>query len=69
MSCVEQCNSSALQMAPPLVVTSPRWLFPAVALGVYVLGVALGMATGHWETSLTYNDYMQLIPHINSLGF
>ena len=69
MSCVEACGHRALHMAPPLAVECPRWVFPALALGLYTAGVALGMATGHWDTSLTYNDYMQLIPRINSLGF
>ena len=40
----------------------PRWTFPAVALTIYAGGVFIGMATGHWETSLTYRDYQQLIP-------
>jgi len=40
-----------------------------LVIGLYVGGVGLGMATGHWQTNLTYNDYLRLIPNLHQLGF
>lgn len=69
LSCVGACPEGALAMAPswrkgPL----PHWVFPALVLTVYAGGVALGMAMGHWKTSLTYRDYQQLIPMVRYLS-
>jgi ferredoxin len=69
LSCVGVCPEEALAMAPfwrrgPL----PRWAFPALVLTIYASGVALGMVTGHWESSLTYQDYQRLIPLVPYLS-
>lgn len=69
LSCVDSCHTDALQMAPPLVKHCPRWVFPLLVVGVYAAGVGLGMASGHWESSLSYADYQQLIPRLHQLGF
>ncbi|MCP3176139.1 MAG: 4Fe-4S binding protein [Desulfuromonadales bacterium] len=69
LTCVEACPERALAMAPPAVSTTfPRWVFPVLALSLYGGGVLLGMATGHWETSLTTQHYQQLIPLVPYLG-
>ncbi|MDW7645906.1 MAG: 4Fe-4S binding protein [Desulfuromonadales bacterium] len=69
LTCVEACPERALAMAPPAVSpTFPRWVFPVLALSLYGGGVLLGMATGHWGTSLTYQHYQQLIPLVPYLG-
>lgn len=70
LSCVDQCRDDALHMtlswwSRPV----PSWVFPLLVIGLYVGGVGLGMATGHWQTNLTYNDYLRLVPNLNSLGF
>ncbi len=63
LSCVDSCASNALQMSPPFFTSSlPRWVFPVMVLAIYAGGVALGMASGHWDSSLSYEDYRQLIP-------
>ncbi len=68
LTCVESCpQPGALNMAllrKPL----PRWLFPLLVLAVFSCGVASGMLSGHWQTSLTYADYQRLIPMIPFLG-
>lgn len=66
LSCVSACRDNALQMSVPLMTKPlPRWVFPVVVVGLYVTGVAVGMVSGHWQTSLTYDDYMYLIPRLN----
>jgi polyferredoxin len=69
LSCVEGCPERALFMAPffwkkPL----PRWAFPLLVLTIYAGGVVFGMATGHWSSSLNYEDYQRLIPMASYLG-
>lgn len=62
LTCVERCpQPGALDMAllrKPL----PKWLFPLLVLAVFAFGVAGGMLSGHWQTSLSYADYQRLIP-------
>ncbi|PLY06715.1 MAG: 4Fe-4S binding protein [Desulfuromonas sp.] len=66
LSCVEVCPRNSLAMSVrgvrrPL----PRWAFPVILLSVYIVGVGTGMASGHWESALQYNNYQQLIPLID----
>lgn len=46
----------------------PPWGFALTVLLLFGGGVAFGMLTGHWETSLTYQDYQVLIPQAGRLG-
>lgn len=69
LSCVESCPHHSLHMGPPKVADTPKWVFPVVAMGIYVTGIGLGMATGHWHSVLTYADYAQWIPRLSTLGF
>ncbi len=65
LSCVTACNDNALQMALPGVKkTLPRWVFPVLVVALYATGVTIGMVSGHWQTSLTYDNYMYLIPRL-----
>ncbi|SEA75153.1 4Fe-4S binding domain-containing protein [Desulfuromusa kysingii] len=67
LSCVQSCpEHQVLQMGlfgSPRVL--PVWLFPALVLLVFTFGVAAGMFSGHWHSTLSYRDYMQLIPMLN----
>ncbi len=64
LSCVESCPESlVLGMGTVGRRTfMPNWLFLLLVMLVFILGVASGMLTGHWQSSLTYREYMQLIP-------
>lgn len=69
LSCVDACPTAAVQMKLSLWSASlPRWTFPVVVLVVYAGGVTLGMVTGHWDSSLGYEDYQRLIPMTNFLS-
>ncbi|BCR04319.1 (Fe-S)-binding protein [Desulfuromonas versatilis] len=69
LTCVEACPERSLAMAPPFWKRPlPRWVFPVLVLGIYAGGVAAGMLGGHWESSLTYQDYQRLIPMAQYLG-
>ncbi len=69
LSCVEACPHNSLAMSvrglrKPL----PRWVFPLVLLTLYVGGVGIGMASGHWHSALRYQDYQYLIPMIDQFS-
>lgn len=65
LSCVEVCPKSSLAMSTSLVREPlPRWVFPLLLLSVYAAGITIGMASGHWESSMTYTDYQWLIPKV-----
>jgi len=44
------------------------WVFPAAVVFIFVLGIGVGMAGGHWHSSLTNADYQQLIPLVPYLS-
>ncbi|MDX2496192.1 MAG: 4Fe-4S dicluster domain-containing protein, partial [Desulfuromusa sp.] len=64
LSCVQNCPEH--QVLGMGVVGNrrfmPGWMFPLLVLLVFTLGVASGMFSGHWHSSLSYRDYSQLIP-------
>ena len=46
----------------------PGWGFALLVLLIFAGGIGAGMLTGHWESSLTTQDYQQLIPFASRLG-
>ena len=64
LACVANCpERNVLRMAPPLWRRPlPVWLFPAVVVVLFAVGVGTGMATGNWQSSLGYADFRLLIP-------
>ena len=47
----------------------PSWSFAALVLALFFGGVGFGMLTGHWQTSLGYQDYMRLVPMARMMGY
>lgn len=70
LTCVANCpEREVLRMAPPFWRRPlPAWSFPALVVLLFAAGVGAGMATGHWQSSLTYDDYRQLIPMVPYLS-
>ncbi|WP_298438915.1 4Fe-4S binding protein [Geobacter sp.] len=70
LTCVASCpEREVLRMAPPFWRRPvPAWAFPALALLLFAAGIGTGMATGHWQSSLTYDDYQRLIPLVPYLS-
>jgi polyferredoxin len=69
LTCTETCPQRALAMAPPLLRRRlPAWVFPVAVVCLFAAGVGGGMLTGHWQTSLTNDDYRQLIPMAAMFG-
>ncbi len=65
VACVDRCPvPGALRMALPWGRALPGWVFPICVLALFFAGVGAGMATGHWQTSLTPEDYRRLLPQL-----
>ena len=64
LTCVARCpEPRVLAMQPafwrrPL----PNGVFALLITLLFMAGVGLGMASGHWQSALTDVDYRQLIP-------
>ncbi|MCD6526129.1 MAG: 4Fe-4S binding protein [Desulfuromonas sp.] len=68
LSCVEVCPQRSLSMSTGLERKPlPRWVFPVLLLSIYAGGVIIGMVSGHWDSSLTYEDYQRLVPMVDHL--
>lgn len=70
LTCVANCpEREVLRMAPPLWQRPlPAWAFPALVVILFAAGIGAGMATGNWQSSLTYDDYRRLIPMVPYLS-
>lgn len=64
LSCVSACpQKNVLAMQPCFTEKQlPAWIFPAVAIGLFLVSIAIGMISGHWHSVLTTEDYRQLLP-------
>ncbi len=70
LTCVATCpHQEVLAMRPSIWKQSmPVWVFPAVALALFMGSIGFGMVSGHWQTVLTFDDYRQLLPMLPYLS-
>jgi polyferredoxin len=68
MLCVEACpvkDTLDMHVGPKRV---NKWVIPATFFAVFFLIVLIAKLTGNWTTSITYNEFMELIPFLDSIG-
>jgi polyferredoxin len=70
LTCVAHCPERNVLAMQPVFWKRPLsvWVFPAVVVCIFMLGIGAGMASGHWYSSLSYADYQQLIPLVPYLS-
>lgn len=70
LTCVANCPERNVLAMRPFFWRRPlaAWVFPAVALLVFMAGIGAGMISGHWHSSLSYDDYQRLIPLVPYLS-
>lgn len=70
LTCVVNCPEKNVLAMKPSFRTRPLsvWVFPAVALCIFMAGIIAGMVTGHWHTTLSHADYQRLIPILHTLS-
>jgi hypothetical protein len=60
--CISHCRAQgALSMRLAGKILIPGIVFALLVLLVFKGGTLIGVFTGHWQTSLTLTDYMQLL--------
>jgi polyferredoxin len=65
MTCVSRCpEAGALQMSF-WYKRVPGLAFVGLVVLLFAAGVLAGMLSGHWQSHLTYDDFMQLIPLVS----
>lgn len=69
LECVVACRrKGALGLALPTRGPSVSpWVLPGLLLGLFFGLTVLAQITGHWQTSISYSDYMTLIPSARGL--
>ena len=70
LTCVSSCpQQNVLAMRPVFWNSSkPVWVYPVIAVSIFMVAVGVGMAGGHWQSSLSYADYQRLIPFVQNLS-
>lgn len=70
LNCVASCpEKDVLAMQPVFWKQSlPVWVYPAVVMLIFMAGISTGMVSGHWNSSLSYADYQQLLPLVPYLS-
>ena len=62
LACIEKCPKPlALDIRTGKRVVEPL-KYAAVFLGVFFLVIIIGKLTGHWHSSVTYEEYATFIP-------
>ncbi len=67
LTCVSNCPKKGALDMTFLKTPVSRFAFIVVVLVLFGGGVLTGKLTDHWQTSLTYRDYQQLIPMASRL--
>ncbi len=69
LSCLNSCpRPGALQISPLPGGAFPWWGFALLVVLLFAVGVGAGMLSGHWESSLTVEDYRRLFPLADRFG-
>jgi polyferredoxin len=68
LTCVSSCQEEGALAMTLLKRPLPGVVFVVIVLLLFGGGVLTGMLSGHWQTSLGYEDYRQLIPLVARLG-
>jgi polyferredoxin len=67
--CVSACPvKDTLEMRAPVGKAVAGWVFGLLAAGLFVAVTGLAMLSGHWRTSVSPGEYLQLIPAADALG-
>jgi polyferredoxin len=70
LDCVEACpHSGTLGVALPITrrFLSP-WLLPGLLLAAFFGAILVAQVSGHWESGVSYQEYMQLVPRAREFG-
>ncbi|WML49903.1 4Fe-4S binding protein [Neobacillus sp. PS3-34] len=68
MQCVEACPVKDTLNMTVVNKRVNKWFIPVAFISAFILIVAFAKLTGHWNTIISYEEFKQLIPGVNSIG-
>lgn len=68
MSCVEACPVKDTLNMTVATKKVNKWIIPSVFFGLFILMIIIAKLTGNWNTNITYNEFLELIPYIDRIG-
>jgi polyferredoxin len=68
MSCVEACPVKDTLNMTVATKKVNKWTIPSVFLGLFFLMYLVAKLTGNWDTIITYQEFLELIPYIDRIG-
>jgi polyferredoxin len=68
MSCIEACPVKDTLNMTVATKKVNKWVIPSVFFGLFILLVIIAKLTGNWNTIITYDEFLELIPYIDRIG-
>jgi polyferredoxin len=68
MSCVEACPVKDTLNMTVATKKVNKWVIPSVFFGLFFLLFIIAKLTGNWDTIITYEEFLELIPYIDQIG-
>lgn len=68
MSCVEACPVKDTLNMTVATKKVNKWVIPTAFFGLFVLMIIIAKLTGNWNTIITYEEFIELIPYIDRIG-
>lgn len=70
LDCVQTCpRAGALYVgAPRPLRLRAVWAYPALFLGTFFVAILVAQVAGYWQSSLTYDAYVTLLPKVDALS-
>lgn len=68
LACVEACPAKETLQMKTVNVPLNKWVLPITFFSLFFLTVLVAKVSGNWKTSITYEEFQQLIYYIDYLG-
>lgn len=66
-ACVEACPVKDTLKMKTTGFSLNKWVLPATFFSLFFITIVIAKVTGHWETTITYEEFQQLITYIDYL--
>ncbi|WP_017754207.1 4Fe-4S binding protein [Calidifontibacillus oryziterrae] len=67
-SCIEACPVKDTLNMTVATKKVNKWVIPSAFLAVFFGAIIVAKLTGHWQSTITYQDFQELIPLLDYIG-